>query len=204
MPLDKFGYFEKRPAILAWIASAASHFGPGAARDRPAHHNVVGAVPERLLHVDRAFLVVDRLIRTGANPRRDDQKFIPKFLRAAPAASMPDERINPSQPISSARLARDSTTARISFSKPRDFMSASSRLVSTVTARIFTPLFFGNGGAQHLIISVHGGKCRVPRHQLFHCIFNGFGDIEKLQVDEHLAVSFMQPVHQIEIAVGHE
>ena len=46
--------------------------------------------------------------------------------------------MTPSQPISSARRARESTRSATLHEKPRSARSPWSRLVSTVTARIFT------------------------------------------------------------------
>ena len=123
--------------------------------------------------------------------------------RAAPRTSSAEDT-TPSQPASSARRARDSTSCSTSHWKPRSVKIAAVQTGQHSDGQYLDVALGRSGRLHHRLIAVHRREGDAAVVQLAHRRRDRGRDIEELQVDEDSFAARRQPIEQLEIATGHE
>jgi len=170
--------------------------------NRPANHDVVGAVGERLRHVDGALLIVYCTIQHRANSRSYHQQTLAEL-------SFQCRRLQPrGNDAVAAGFERPPGTRE---NEPLDIALKTQvveiALVETCKRRNrenFYISFFFSGRFKHRLVAMHRRKSHTPFAKPSHCSPNRLGNIEELQVDENLLPFARKPIDEPEDSVGHE
>jgi len=170
--------------------------------DRPADHDVVGTVGERLRHVDGALLIVCWAIVHRANPRSYYEQTLAELsFQCRRLQSRGNDSV-------AASFERPPGTRE---NEPLDIALKSQvveiALVETCERRdredFYVPLLF-YCRLEHRLIAVHRSESHTPFAKPSHRSPNRLRDIEELQVDENLLPLARKPIDEPEDSVGHE
>ncbi len=174
----------------------------GCIADRPADHDVVRAVRERLRDVDGALLVVDRLVLDRTDARRHHQQ--PVVDELAQHRRL-EARRHHAVAAGLERAPRARQHQLLDVAGETEVVEVAAVEAGEHGHRQHLDVALGGGRRLHdPLVAVHGGERHAAIAQLPHRGRHGRRHVEELEVDEHLLAAPDHPVEQLEVAAGHE
>ena len=175
----------------------------GGIQDGPADNNVIGTVAECFLYIGCSLLIVRAalfhfLIIDWPYAWRHDQEAFSEMLPEQrrfqagrdDAVAIELERTPGARKDQGLHITLKSQIAQIGPVETREYSDGEN----------LRSIFLGDSRFQNFVVTVNGHKCGVPILELMDRFFNGFGNIEKLQIHEDLFSTIMQPLHEFKVA----